>query len=134
MTTDTYRSRIYANYVQSRTQVLAPPTLAELASRAPYLRRLVRAHFPADRQAAVLDLGCGHGALLHFAREAGYTDLRGVDGSPQQVAAARRLGIEGVAEGDLRDALASPGVRFAGRGGGLRRDRTLHARRTAALR
>lgn len=84
MTTDTYRSRIYTNYVQSRTQVLAPPTLAELAPRAPSLRRLVQKHFPADRQAAVLDLGCGHGALLHFAREAGYTNLCGVDGSPQQ--------------------------------------------------
>ncbi len=106
MTTDTYRSRIYTHYVQARTQALAPETLAGLAPRAPYLRRLVRAHFPADKNAAVLDLGCGHGALLHFAREADYTDLRGVDGSPQQVAAARRLGIEGVAEGDLHDALA----------------------------
>ena len=103
---DTYRTRIYTHYVQSRMQALAPDTLAGLTPRAPYLHRLVREHFPPDRQAAVLDLGCGHGALLHFAREAGYTDLRGVDGSPQQVAAARRLGIEGVAEGDLLDTLA----------------------------
>ena len=107
MTTETYRTRIYTHYVQARTQALAPETLAGLAPRAPSLRRLVREHFPADRHAAVLDLGCGHGALLHFAREAGYTNLRGVDGSPQQVAAARRLGIEGVAEGDLRDTLAA---------------------------
>lgn len=107
MTIDTYRTRIYTHYVKSRTQALAPETLAGLAPRAPSLRRLVRAHFPADRQAAVLDLGCGHGALLHFAREAGYTNLCGVDGSPQQVEAAQRLGIEGVLEGDLRDYLAS---------------------------
>jgi 2-polyprenyl-3-methyl-5-hydroxy-6-metoxy-1,4-benzoquinol methylase len=101
-----YHTRIYTHYVQSRTQALAPDTLGGLAPRAPYLRRLVRMHFPADRHAAVLDLGCGHGALLHFAHEAGYTDLRGVDGSPEQVAAALRLSIEGVAEGDLRDTLA----------------------------
>lgn len=107
MTTETYRTRIYTHYVQARTQALAPETLAGLAPRAPYLRRLVRAQFPADKHAAVLDLGCGHGALLYFAHEAGYTNLRGVDGSPQQVAAARRLGIAGVAEGDLRDALAA---------------------------
>lgn len=107
MTTDTYRTRIYNQYVQARTQVLAPDTLAGLAPRAPFLRRLVREQFPDDRDAAVLDLGCGHGALLHFAREAGYTKLRGVDGSPEQVAAAQRLGIEGVEAGDLLDALAA---------------------------
>jgi len=55
----------------------------------------------------VLDLGCGHGALIYFARRAGYTNTRGVDGSPEQVAAARRLGIEGVEEGDLLATLAS---------------------------
>lgn len=107
MTTDTYRTRIYRHYVQARAQALAPDTVAGLAPRAPALHKLVRQHFPADRNAAVLDLGCGHGALLHFARAAGYTNLRGVDGSPEQVAAARRLGIDGVEEGDLRDALAA---------------------------
>ena len=107
MTAETYRTRIYTHYVQAREQALAPMTLAGLAPRAHALRQLIRRHFPTDKHAAVLDLGCGHGALLHFAREAGYTKLRGVDGSPQQVAAAQRLGIGGVAEGDLRDTLVA---------------------------
>lgn len=107
MTAETYRTRIYNQYVYARTQALAPPTLAELAPRAPMLRHLVREHFPAERDASILDLGCGHGALLHFAREAGYTNLRGVDGSPEQVNAAHRLGIEGVEAGDLHDALST---------------------------
>lgn len=101
-----YRARIYSHYVQAREQALAPQTLAGLAPRSYSLRWLIRHHFPADKNAAVLDLGCGHGALLHFARLSGYANLRGVDGSPQQVAAARSLGIEGVEEGDLYDALA----------------------------
>lgn len=107
MTGNTFRSRIYNNYVEAREQPLAPRTLAELAPRAPFLRRLVRQHFPADRNAAILDLGCGHGALIHFARELGYLNLRGIDGSPEQVAVARQLGIEGVEEHDLRSALAA---------------------------
>lgn len=97
----TYRTRIYSHYVQSRDRPLAPTTLAGLRPRAPSLRQLVQRHFPADRDAAVLDLGCGHGALIHFARQLGYRNVCGVDGSPEQVAAAQRLGIEGVAEGDL---------------------------------
>lgn len=104
---DTYRTRIYSHYVQTREQALSPETLADLGPRSHALRKLIRKHFPADKNAAVLDLGCGHGALLHFARDAGYTNVWGVDGSPQQVTAARRLFIEGVEEGDLRDVLAA---------------------------
>jgi cyclopropane fatty-acyl-phospholipid synthase-like methyltransferase len=103
--TETYRTRIYNHYVQSRDRPLAPTSLAGLRPRAAALGRLVQRHFPADKDAAVLDLGCGHGALIHFARQLGYRNVRGVDGSPEQVAAAQHLGIEGVAEGDLNDML-----------------------------
>jgi SAM-dependent methyltransferase len=102
-----YRERIYRHYVDAATQSLAPETLAGLAPRRPYLERLVARHFPAAKDAAVLDLGCGHGALLHVAREAGYTDLLGIDNSPAQVAAAKRLGIHGVHHGDLFEAIRS---------------------------
>jgi cyclopropane fatty-acyl-phospholipid synthase-like methyltransferase len=96
-----YRVRIYNHYVSARQETLAPADVEGLSTRAPYLRRLVRQHFPEDKDATVLDLGCGHGALIHFAREAGYRNVCGVDSSPEQVAAARRLGIEGVEEGNL---------------------------------
>src|SRR5262245_31751421 len=102
-----YRERIYGRYVEAATVSLAPDSVAGLAPRRAYLARLIAEHFPADRDAAILELGCGHGALLHFAREAGYQRIEGVDGSPSQVAAAKRLGIAGVREGDLRDVLST---------------------------
>lgn len=102
-----YRSRIYSNYVNGRTAALAPRSLTGLAPRAPYLVRVFQRHFPGDRQATILDLGCGHGAVVHLARQFGYANIRGVDGSPEQVVAARRLGIEGVDGGDLLQTLAS---------------------------
>lgn len=99
-----YRRRLLAQYVTTHASV--GDAVAGLARRRPYLDRLVRAHFPANRDAAVLDLGCGHGAVLWAARRAGYTNLAGVDASPEQVAAARNLGILGVRQGDLTPALA----------------------------
>lgn len=102
---DTYRTRIYSHYVQAREHVLAPPSLEGLKPRAAFLNRLINRHFPADRNSRVLDLGCGHGALIHFARLAGYTSIKGVDYSPQQVAEAKRLGIDGVEKGDLMETL-----------------------------
>jgi SAM-dependent methyltransferase len=101
------RGRVYESYVHSRTTPLAPDAVDGFASRAPYLRRLIRTHFPADRAAAVLDLGCGHGTLLYLARQAGYLKVSGVDVSADQVAEARRLGIEGVSQGDLMETLAA---------------------------
>lgn len=102
-----YRERIYQYYVHARHEQLAPASIEGLKPRAPYLQRLIRRHFPSNKDAVILDLGCGHGALIHFARQAGYRNVVGVDASPQQVAEARRLGVEGVREGDLMLTLAS---------------------------
>jgi SAM-dependent methyltransferase len=102
-----FRERIYRHYVAAATTPLAPDTLDGLAPRKPFLANLVARHFPPDRAARIVEIGCGHGALLHVAREAGYTGMAGVDGSPSQVDAAARLGIPGVRLGDGLAALAA---------------------------
>jgi SAM-dependent methyltransferase len=99
------RSRLYGRYV-SGGQARAPDTPAGLASREPYLKRLIQRHFPPDRSAAVFEIGCGYGALVHFAREAGYRDARGVDTATEQVTAAAGLGIQGIVQGDLLETLS----------------------------
>jgi cyclopropane fatty-acyl-phospholipid synthase-like methyltransferase len=103
---DTYRERIYRYYVAAMEKNCTI-TRDSLRSREPYLRRLIRHHFPPDRKARILDLGCGHGTLLHFCRLEGYDRVSGVDRSPQQAAKARELGIEGVQEGDLMTTLTA---------------------------
>lgn len=99
---DDIRERLYRHYAQHSRP---PESLAGLRSREPHLRALVRRHFPNDHEARILDLGCGYGALVHFARQEGYPHVRGVDGARDQVEAAATLGIEGVEHGDLMDAL-----------------------------
>jgi cyclopropane fatty-acyl-phospholipid synthase-like methyltransferase len=102
-----YRDRIYQYYVHARQQSLTPESVKDFKPRAAYLNRLIHHHFPLDKNAAMLDLGCGHGALLYYARKAGYHNITGVDRSPQQVAEAKRFGIDGVREGDLQQLLES---------------------------
>jgi SAM-dependent methyltransferase len=99
------RTRIYRNYVHARGEPLAPAAVAGFAPRAATLRRLIKKHFPAEHTASILDLGCGHGALIYFLKQAGYRNVYGVDASPEQVAAAARLDIEGIREGDLLETL-----------------------------
>jgi SAM-dependent methyltransferase len=57
---------------------------------------------PRDRQAAIVDLGCGFGGFVAYLRERGYTRVCGIDLNEQMVEAARRLRIDGVRHGDLR--------------------------------
>jgi len=104
---DDYRDRVYKHYVHARQESLAPQTVESLKPRAPYFKKLIREHFPPDKNAVVLDIGCGHGALIYFARKYGYANVTGVDRSPQQVAEANRLGVQGVRLGNLMDMLKS---------------------------
>ena len=92
------RSRIYTRYVSSGQ---AGGGEAALSSRAVSCRALIAKHFPQKREIQGIDLGCGQGVLLHFAQEAGYRQLRGIDASAEQVEVAQRLGIANVAQGDL---------------------------------
>lgn len=55
---------------------------------------------PDDKQSAIADLACGPGNLLFFFQEMGYTQLSGVDISPEQVVIARNVAPD-VEEGDL---------------------------------
>lgn len=105
--TDAYRRRLYQSYVRpgQGLEDRAPEDNTEI--RRPYLERLVRRHFPPDRAAAILELGCGYGPLIQIAREAGYTNMTGVDLSSIEVARAASLGIAGVRQGDLMAALAA---------------------------
>lgn len=100
-----YRDRILARYVSTHKSVSG--AAAGLESRRPFLDKFVADHFPPDRQAAILDLGCGHGAVLWAAQRAGYANIAGVDASPEQVAASKELGIHGVRQGDLLESLAT---------------------------
>ena len=71
------------------------------------MHKIIIKHFPKDKSTSILDLGCGHGAFMHFIREAGYTDVIGVDRSPEQVKVADRLGIKGISQRDLMETLNS---------------------------
>jgi 2-polyprenyl-3-methyl-5-hydroxy-6-metoxy-1,4-benzoquinol methylase len=99
------QKRIYQNYVHAGGESLAPASVEGFAPRALSLCRMIRKYLPTDRMVSVLDLGCGHGAVVYFLRRTGYLNVIGVDVSPEQVAEATRLGIEGIHEGELLETL-----------------------------
>lgn len=100
-----YRTRIYAHYVDVLDEDDVPKLLQDLENRGPTMRYVINTFFPKDQKASILDLGCGHGTLIHFAQRAGYSNIYGVDVSEQQVALAIKLGIANIRQGNFIETL-----------------------------
>ncbi|KXB09546.1 hypothetical protein AKJ60_00025 [candidate division MSBL1 archaeon SCGC-AAA385M11] len=99
---DDYRARLYERYVSSHVGVVSQ---GRTLSRDPLYKRIIKKHFPANKDAAILELGCGHGAFIRKMSEYGYTNIQGVDFSSEQVEIAKKLEISNVRQKDLMQEL-----------------------------
>lgn len=107
-----YRERFYRSYVDSHMQRLRDLTPAGIRNDFPVLRKTVAPFLPGDRNADILDLGCGYGTLIAFLHQLGYVNARGIDNSPEMVRVAARLGIGGVNQADIFEYLETAAGAF----------------------
>ncbi len=96
-----YRERIYKNYSSARVGELVPKSVEEFKPRKPIFEKIIKNHFPKDKDTKILELGCGHGTFQYFIQKAGYENSIGVDGSVEQVNGAKSLGIKNIIFGDM---------------------------------
>ncbi|GAB4174007.1 MAG: hypothetical protein Fur0039_15760 [Rhodocyclaceae bacterium] len=106
-----YRTRIYARYATNFQN--APQVFDVEAARrwARAYRHYLRAWLPESRDARILDVACGGGKLLQFYLDCGYTDVHGVDVSPEQVTLARQV-TPNVVQANVLDYLGAHAGRF----------------------
>jgi 2-polyprenyl-3-methyl-5-hydroxy-6-metoxy-1,4-benzoquinol methylase len=93
------------------------PTVLNLRAKATIfkaLRRVLRGWLPADRSTPILDIACGEGNLLCLLRELGYTNLNGLDLSPENVDICHRLGLGFVQQFDALQLARMPGLNQCG--------------------
>ena len=64
-------------------------------------------HLPLDRNAKILDLGCGNGAFVYYLQQRGYNQVTGVDVSVQQIEEGKTLGIQSILLGDAKEFLSN---------------------------
>jgi 2-polyprenyl-3-methyl-5-hydroxy-6-metoxy-1,4-benzoquinol methylase len=106
-----YRARIYERYASGFQS--APETFDIEAARrwGRAYRHYLKGWLPERRDARILDVACGGGKLLQFYLDAGYTDVHGVDVSPEQVALARQV-TPSVTQANVLEYLAGQVERF----------------------
>ena len=97
-----WKDHLYENYVSSGQSVGGQDGESSISAHDyPYFQQIIRQHVPANKNAAIADIACGHGALLQCLREAGYVNISGVDVSLEQVNLAHQLGVKEAVCGDM---------------------------------
>jgi 2-polyprenyl-3-methyl-5-hydroxy-6-metoxy-1,4-benzoquinol methylase len=98
-----YRDKFYKKYVSTQTSLLyGEASLDELRKQFPTWQRYFGRFLPQDKNAKILDLGCGNGGFVWWLQKIGYQNTEGVDISEEQVETARKLGIKNIRQSDIK--------------------------------
>jgi SAM-dependent methyltransferase len=106
MIEESYRQEIYDHYLG---QTVDPDQFIRSLDQKQIDRQFKawwKRKLPSCLNEPILDLGCGWGGFLAFLKTEGYTNLTGVDSSPQQIEIAQHLGLSQVEIGDVFTTLA----------------------------
>jgi len=91
-----YRTRLYDVYVSTHFRHIRDISLTALEKQARTFRHYYGPLLPRDKNARILDVGCGYGAFLYFLKTEGYRNIEGVDISQEQIDTAKKLGLDNV--------------------------------------
>jgi 2-polyprenyl-3-methyl-5-hydroxy-6-metoxy-1,4-benzoquinol methylase len=101
-----YKARFYEHYYSTHLRHRkGPATLNQFQSNSPVFEQYWRKLLPQDKEARIIDVGCGTGNFLWWLQQQGYFLSEGIDLSPEQVAIANDLGVRNVLQGDLHSIL-----------------------------
>lgn len=85
-----YRARVFEYYHKTAPAELRAEQAPDVSLYEETFRRRYMPHLPREKDARILDLGCGLGTFLAFLKKEGYGRCCGVDGSPEVAELARR--------------------------------------------
>jgi SAM-dependent methyltransferase len=107
MMTEDWEQRIYAAYVSNSNLTAKPNPDLLFGPRQYYIKKVISQHFPGEKSIKILELACGPAPFLYFLKQLGYTNLKGIDISPEQVSLAHAIGLEKeVVQGDMLNFLS----------------------------
>jgi len=99
-----YRQRIFKEYTSYSQNLKVPLDSGTIKRWAQGYDTYLKGWLPQRKDASVLEVACGSGRLLHFFKVRKYTNITGVDISPEQVQLAKK-NVEAVVQADILDFL-----------------------------
>jgi 2-polyprenyl-3-methyl-5-hydroxy-6-metoxy-1,4-benzoquinol methylase len=101
-----YRDKFYSKYVSAHTrQLYGEQSLDDIKKQFPVWQKYFGRFLPLDKNAKILDLGCGNGGFVWWLQKIGYQNTEGVDISEEQVQQAEKLRIENIFHGNFLEFL-----------------------------
>ena len=91
-----YRDTIYNNYFTNQVNKLDIDHMAMLEEQTLHNKRELVHLLPENKDAKIVDLGCGFGTFIKPAINAGYVNISGYDISEEQVKIAHKLGLKNI--------------------------------------
>jgi len=99
-----YRNKFYSKYVSTHTSnIYGDVKIEEIKSQFLTLNSYFCEFLPKNKNAQIIDLGCGNGSFVYWLQQMGYSDTEGVDVSSEQVKIAEKLGIKNVKKADIKE-------------------------------
>ena len=98
-----FKEVIYNNYVRNHTrQLYGTDTLDSIRLHFPVWKYYFGRLLPLDKNARILDVGCGNGSFVYYLQQTGYLHAEGIDLSGEQIAYGRSLGISSIQKADIK--------------------------------
>lgn len=108
-----YKERLYKSYCSTHiVHRKGKATLDEYRQRAVSYQKQFGSLLPKDRNARIIDIGCGNGSIVWWLQNIGYVNAEGVDVSAEQIAAAQELGVQNVRQLDADACLFNKDSQF----------------------
>ncbi len=101
-----YKDEFYAKYFSAHiSHRKGKATLDIFRQRSAAWQKNFGRFLPKDKNAKIIDVGCGNGALVWWLQQVGFSNAEGVDISSEQIKIAQALGVNNVKQTDLRSYL-----------------------------
>lgn len=86
-----YRTTLYENYAESFKNGTGRFDSVAADRWAPCFKYYLRNWLPIEKDAHIIDLGCGEGRVIYLLQQMGYTNVEGVDISKSQLKIAQQI-------------------------------------------
>ncbi|MEK7629877.1 MAG: class I SAM-dependent methyltransferase [Patescibacteria group bacterium] len=105
-----YKEKFYSKYISTHNlNLYGERDFNYLKSQFPSWQKYFSVFLPENKEAKIIDLGCGEGALINWLQDLGFKNAEGIDVSSEQIELGRKFGIKNLKEANILEFIRDKG-------------------------